>query len=61
MNQQLGIDLYHYQIWVCTAKQTCSKAPLNHFYGPCLVALNGYTPHEEELLSRGGMVAIVGF
>lgn len=61
MNQQLGIDLYHYQIWVYAAKQTLSKAPLSHFYGPCPVALNGYIPHEEELLSPGGMVAFVVF
>lgn len=59
MNQQLGIDLYHYHIWVYGAKQTWSKVPLSHFYGPCPVAANGYTPHEEELLSPASVAAFV--
>lgn len=60
MNQQLGIDLYHYHIWVYAAEQTWSKAPLSHFYGPCPVASNGYKPHEEEeLLSPASVTAFV--
>lgn len=62
MNQQLDIDLYHYHIWVYAAEQTWSKAPLSHFYGPCPVAPNGYTPHdEEELLGPASVAAFVCF
>lgn len=50
MNQWLGIDLYFYHIWVYAPKQTWSKAPLRHFYGPCPVPPNGYMPHEEEVV-----------
>ena len=61
MNQQLGIDLYHYHIWGYAAEQTWSKAPLSHFYGPCPVAPNGYTPHEEEELLSPVSVSVFLF